>query len=182
MEEYVTITEGARRLGVSNKRIQRAIKAGNLSARYPHTNKAEISMADLQAWHDSLHIRPGETQDRLKALETQVAELSAHVETLEGQLADVQVTGARKTPPKLDEAPPEGFTYLSDFCAQHFIPYRTAEDLFLHGIHGQKIKIGHRLYPMIGSRGRYDFWIQLHTRPDFRSCDDCPHEENGQSV
>ncbi len=178
MEEYVTIAEGAKRLGVTNKRIQRAIKAGNLSARYPHPNKAEISVEDLESWHATLHVRPGETQDRLSALESQVSKLTARVATLEGQL----VTGARKTPPKPDEAPPEGFTYLSDFCAQHFIPYRAAEDLFLHGIHGQKIKIGHRLYPMIGPRGRYDFWIQLHTRPDFRTCDDCPHEESGQSV
>src|SRR5437660_7521219 len=110
---------------------------------------------------------------RIKELENEVAELKAHVTALEGQLANVQVTGARKMPSKPDEAPPEGFTYLSDFCAQHFIPYRAAEDLSLHGIHGQKIKIGHSLYPIIGPRGRYDFWIQLHTRADFRSCDDC---------
>jgi hypothetical protein len=29
---------------------------------------------------------------------------------------------------------------------------------------------------VIGVKGRHDFWVQLHNRPDFRSCDDCPHE------
>src|SRR5437879_7174140 len=89
MEEHVTITEGAKRLGVSTKRIQRAIKAGNLEARYPHPNKAEISITDLETWHATLRVRPGETQDRLKVLEAQVSELRARLEQLEGQLADV---------------------------------------------------------------------------------------------
>mgnify|MGYP007135474219 CR=1 FL=1 len=28
----------------------------------------------------------------------------------------------------------------------------------------------------LGARGRKDFWVHLHSRDDFRSCDDCPHE------
>ena len=38
MEEYLTIAEATRRLGFTTKSIQRAIKASNLSARYPHPN------------------------------------------------------------------------------------------------------------------------------------------------
>jgi len=93
-EEYVTIAEGARRLGdISDKTIRRAIHDGKLSVRYPQPNKAEISITDLEAWHATLHLRPGETQDRLRTLETQVAELTTRIATLEGQLQDLQVTG-----------------------------------------------------------------------------------------
>ena len=49
MDEYVSIAEAARRLGdVSDKTIRRAIHDGKLSARYPHPNKAEISIEDLK--------------------------------------------------------------------------------------------------------------------------------------
>jgi hypothetical protein len=176
MEEYVTITEGAKQLGVSTKRIQRAIKAGKLKARYPHPNKAEISVKDLQTWYALLRVSPGETQDRLRALETRVSDLEAEVQLLRRQIESSAPAPARK-PPKTDEAPPAGFTYLSDFCTQHFVPYQAAADLFPHAIHGQKIKIGRRLYPIIGPKGRHDFFVQLHNRPDFRTCDDCPHSE-----
>ena len=170
-EEYVTIIEAARRIGMSDKTVRRAIHDGKLAARYPHLNRAEVSVKDLEAWHATLHIRPGETQDRLKALEHEVSELKARVEQLE----------SKKRIPKTDEAPPEGFVWLTDFCTQHFVPYQAA-DLFPHMIRGQNITVGRRNHPVIGPRGPHDFWVQLHTRPDFRACDDCPHEESGQNV
>jgi len=83
-----------------------------------------------------------------------------------------------RTPRKTDAAPPDGFTYLSDFCTQHHVPYQAAADLFPRAIHGQPIKVGRRNYPVIGPRGRHDFYVQLHTSPDFVTCDDCPHEES----
>lgn len=81
-----------------------------------------------------------------------------------------------RTPRKTDTAPPEGFTYLSDFCTLHYVPYQAAEELFPRAIRGQKIKIGRRLYPVIGPKGRHDFYVQMHARADFHPCDDCPHE------
>jgi excisionase family DNA binding protein len=170
-EEYVTIIEAARRIGMSDKTVRRAIHDGKLAARYPQPNKAEVSITDLEAWHATLHIRPGETQDRLKALETEVAELRARVEQLESK---------KKREPKTEEAPPEGFVWLTDFARQHFVPYAEAERLFGMGmIKGQPIKVKGRLHPMIGPRGQHDFYVQLHTRPDFRSCDQCPHIAEG---
>src|SRR2546421_12978775 len=93
MTEYVTIAEGARRVGLSDKTIRRAIHDGKLAAHYPHPNNAEVSITDLESWHATLHIRPGETQDRLRDLESQVSELTARVATLESHLAEVQSTG-----------------------------------------------------------------------------------------
>jgi excisionase family DNA binding protein len=182
MEEYISIMEAARRIGLSDKTVRRAIHDGKLSARYPHPNKAEISIQDLEAWYTSLHVRPGETQSRLTALESRLSDLEAEVKSLRQQLESSVPAAARK-PPKTDEAPPAGFSYLSDFCTQHFIPYQAAADLFPRQIHGQKIKVGRRLYPIIGPKGRHDFYIQLHNRPDFQTCDDCPHDkEHGHSV
>jgi predicted transcriptional regulator len=82
-----------------------------------------------------------------------------------------------RTARKAEAAAPEGFTYLSDFCSQHHVPYQAAADLFPRAIHGQKIKVGRRNQPIIGPKGRHDFYVQLHTRADFRTCDDCPHEQ-----
>ncbi len=179
MEEYITITEAARRVGLSDKTLRRAIKAGKLSARYPQKNRAEVSIADLEAWHHSLTVRPGETQERLAALEARVAELEAEVQSLRKQLETV---ATKKAPPKPTTTAPDGFSYLSDFCTEHFVPYQVAASLFPHMIRGQYITIQRRKQAVIGPKGRHDFWVQLHNRPDFRSCDDCPHEENGQSV
>ena len=179
MEEYVTIAEGARRLGVTTKRIQRAIKAGELPVRRPHLNKAEISMADLQIWFAGLHVRPGEMQDRLTELEARVGDLEAQLTELREQTQRIEELRLKRTPPKTNGVPPEGFTYLSDFCTLHHIPYRAAEELFPHMIRGQKITVRRRNYPVIGPKGRHDFWVQLHIRPDYVTCDDCPHLEEG---
>src|SRR5690348_5642109 len=103
--EYITIAEATRRLGtISDKTIRRAIKAGKLQARYPHANKAEISVADLETWHASLYIRPGETQDRLTVLEARVTELEAEVQSLRKQLE-----AKKKEPPKPTTIAPDGF-------------------------------------------------------------------------
>jgi hypothetical protein len=180
MEEYVTIAEAARKLGdVSDKTIRRAIHSGKLAARYPQPNKAEVSVKDLQEWYASRSVRPSETQDRLTALEARVEALESEAQALRSQL---EAMATKKEPPKPATTAPDGFTYLSDFCAQHFIPYQAATDLFPHMIRGQYITVQRRKQAVIGPKGRRDFWVQLHTRPDFRACDDCPHLEDGQSV
>jgi excisionase family DNA binding protein len=182
MDEYITIAEAARRLGdISDKTIRRAIHDGKLSARYPHPNKAEILVEDLEAWHVSRHVRPAVTQERIEALETRVGQLESELQMLRRQVEDLLAV-KKKAPPKPLAASPDGFAYLSDFCAQHYVPYHAAADLFPRAIHGQKIKVQGRLQAIIGPKGRRDFWVQMHTRPDFRTCDDCPHEENGHTV
>jgi hypothetical protein len=138
-------------------------------------------MADLQAWFDGLSVRPGETQDRLAALEQRVATLETEIQKLRHQLETLPVV-KKKAPPCPTEETPTNLTHLSDFCVQHFIPYQAAADLFPHMIRGQYITIQRRKQAVIGPKGRHDFWVQMHIRPDFRACDDCPHEECGQSV
>ena len=181
-EEYVTIVEAARRIGMSDKTVRRAIHDGKLEARYPQPNKAEVSITDLLSWHTTLHVRPGETQDRLTMLETQVSELRARVAILESQLA----TGVHKPvqPPPVELKLPEDHVLLSDFADQHYISRNEAQHLYeIHAIHGQPISKSARSYKhiAIGPKGRHDFWVQMHTRADlgFQTCDNCPHNEEG---
>lgn len=178
-EEYVTIVEAARRAGLSDKTVRRAIHDGKLSARYPQPNRAEVSTQDLNAWHSSLTVRPGETQSKIAELEARVTELENQMNDLRHQL-EASSPAKKKVPPKATEEAPEGFTYLSDFCTLHYVPYQAAADLFPRAIHGQKIKVQGRAPIAIGPRGRRDFWVQLHTRADFRTCDNCPHEITGE--
>jgi len=185
MTEYVTITEGARRVGLSDKTIRRAIHDGKLAAHYPQPNKAEVSITDLESWYATLRIRPGETQDRLSALESQVSELTARVVILESQLAELSSIGARKQiqQPSVELKLPEGHVWLSDFADQHYISRNEAQHLYeIHAIHGQPISKSAkgRKYIAIGPKGRHDFYVQLHTRADFVTCDDCPHEMIGE--
>lgn len=181
--EYVTIAEAARQLGtISEKTIRRAIAAGKLKARYPHSNRAEVSSEGLETWHRSLTVRPGETQNKIAVLEARVTELENQVHTLRQQMEAISPT--KKVPSKPEATAPGGFTYLSEFCHVHAVPYQAAADLSPRAIHGQKIKVRGRLQPIIGARGQHDFYVQLHTRHDFRTCNDCPHEirEHGQPV
>jgi excisionase family DNA binding protein len=178
VEEYITIAEAARRIGLSDKTIRRAIHAGKLEARYPQPNRAEVSMKDLEAWQSSRLVRPGQTESRLETLETRVATLEVEVQALREQLMAKKVSK-----PKANTTLPDDFVWLSDFADLHYIPRNEAQRLYdIHAIHGQKIGSARRSYPAIGPRGQRDFWVQLHTRADFRACNDCPHETNGQEV
>jgi len=76
--EHVTILEAARRCGVSDKTIQRAIRRGLLPARYPQPNRCEIAVSDLK------RINPGQVSGHsTEPLESRVAELEQRVADLE---------------------------------------------------------------------------------------------------
>lgn len=183
MTEYVTIVEAARRAGMSDKTLRRAIHAGKLAARYPQPNRAEVALDDLERWQTSLVARSREIQERVAMLETQVAMLYAQVQEQAGELTELQrfveKEPSKRTLPKPEDTLPTDFTWLADFASQHFIPYQEAERLYkVAAIHGQKITVSGRRAPIaISKRGRRDFWVQLHMYPDFRSCDDCPHDK-----
>src|SRR5450755_1824212 len=70
---YVTIQEAARRCGVSDKTIQRAIRAGTLPAQYPLPNRCEIAVSDLNTFI------PGHVQTATK--QRLAEQISGHVQT-----------------------------------------------------------------------------------------------------
>src|ERR1700720_963191 len=95
----MNIIEAARRCGVSDKTIRRAILAGKLSASYPQPNMAEISDDELQRWlsgqKSKYVLSATEPHSPIQALESRIAELETHVQTLEKQVADLSVKVAR---------------------------------------------------------------------------------------
>ena len=112
-----------------------------------------------------------EALQRIKELETQVAELRARVEQLESKKPIQQ--------PPAELRLPVDHVWLSDFADQHYVPRNEARRLYdIHMIHGQPISRSakSRKYIAIGATGKRDFYVQLHTRDDFRACDDCPHQ------
>ena len=114
---------------------------------------------------------PEDLAAKVKALEHEVADLKARVEQLESKKPVQQPPSELKLP--------DGHTWLSDFADQHYVPRNEAQRLYdIHMIHGQPISKSakSRKYIAIGAKGRHDFYVQLHTRDDFRTCDDCPHE------
>src|SRR2546422_6830723 len=75
-DEYVTIMEAARRCGVSDKTIQRAIRRGVLPARYPQPNRCEIAVRVLETFKTG-HLSGPVTQ----SLEPRVIELERRCHT-----------------------------------------------------------------------------------------------------
>lgn len=174
--EYVTVVEGARRLGISEKTIRRAIHAGKLPARYPHKNRCEIAVSDLEAWRHP-QTEPDTTGYRLAELETRLRQVELQVQ---------QLLQAQRVPPATHhlrafaeaEAPtlPEDLISLQEFADLHAVNRNEAAQCWSRGfIAGQRQGTGKRAPIMIGTKGQRDFWAQFHETPGFRGCDSCPH-------
>ena len=174
--EYVTVVEGARRLGISEKTIRRAIHAGKLAARYPHKNRCEIAVSDLEAWRHPL-TEPDAAGHRLAELETRLHQVELQVQQL---LQAQHVPPVTRYPRTLDEveAPtlPGGLISLQEFADLHAVNRNEAERLWKTGfIAGQRQGTGKYAPVMISAKGQHDFWVQFHEIQGFRACDDCPH-------
>jgi excisionase family DNA binding protein len=82
--EYVNIMEAARRCGVSDKTIRRWIHAQKLRAQFPHPNRCEIAISDLEPFLPG-HL-PGQSEE---PLENRVAALECQVQALQRQVQQV---------------------------------------------------------------------------------------------
>lgn len=180
--EYVTVVEGARRLGISEKTIRRAIHAGKLPARYPHKNRCEIAVSDLEAWRhppaepDATDRRLAEVETRLHQVELQVQQL-INVQRIAPAPGEPKSSSKRKTRAKAEEPPlPDGLISLQAFADLHFVNRNEAGQLWKMGhIAGIKHGTGRRAIVALDAKGRRSFWVQFHETQGFRACDDCPH-------
>ena len=93
--EYLSVVEAARRLGISEKTIRRAIHAGKLAARYPQPDRCEIALSDLEAWRQP-QARQDEVTRRIAELERRVADLERQLQ----RVVSVQQAVARPVPPQ----------------------------------------------------------------------------------
>lgn len=174
--EYINIMEASRRLGISDKTIRRAIHVGKLAARYPHPNRCEIAISDLEAWRQP-PVEQDATDGRLANLESRLQQLEMQVQQLLQAQRVPPVTHNRRAVAEV-EAPtlPGDLISLQAFADLHAVNRNEAERLWKTGfITGQRQGTGKRGPVMISAKGQHDFWVQFHEVAGFRVCDNCPH-------
>jgi len=182
-QEYVSIMEAARRCGISDKTIRRAVHAGKLAARRPQPNRAEIAISDLEAWRalsgDVAEQRLAAMEVRIQELEHQVEQLTMKVSEQDGVVAQLQLATKPAVQPS-EPGVPADMVLLQDFAFLHAVNGNEAERRWRAGfIAGQKVPWpGYkRATVAIGQKGMRDFWVQFHEAPGFQACNDCPHKE-----
>ena len=177
---YVTIQEAARRCGVSNKTIQRAIQAGTLPARYPKPNRCEIAISDLG------RIRPGHVSGHPpERLEQRVVELEQRVQQLEHlvtKLLDRPAVPKRQSRAKARERTigplPKQFVSLLAFARHHNVAESTAQTHMGMGVLPVKRGAwtdadGTEVTLALDVKGKTAFYQLYHSFPSFMKCNQC---------
>lgn len=200
MEEYLNIMQASRIVGVSDKTIRRAIRAGKLPAQHPKKNLTLVARSDLEAWR-----KPSEStvEQRLADLEQRLASIEAQLQqipigaylTISKDLADFnrrllhlerqlqpspteRETAPAPRPAPKEPALPDDLISLASFAAQHAVNQQEAERLASTGvIRAQRGPWGahRRRIAALDATGRRDFWMECRKMPGFRECADCPH-------
>ncbi len=191
---YVTIQEAARRCGVSDKTIQRAIRAGDLAAQYPKKNRCEIAISDLE------RIRPGHVQtvknhsraeqgsEHVQAeMEQRVAVLEQRVQQLEHLVAEVldrtavpKRPGRAKARERMTGPLPKQFVSLLAFARHHNVAeakVQTHADMgLLPAKRGEWTDTDGTVVTLaLDAKGRHAFYQLYHGVPPFIECDLCSH-------
>lgn len=180
--EYVTILEAARRCGVSDKTIRRAIHKGTLPARFPKPNRSEIAISDLE--HFTPRQIPGHvqvsTEDRITALEQRVQVLEQQVLDL---LNEPERGRSRRSSQKTERTTgplSRNLVSLLAFAQFHNIPETkvlTHVDIsLLPAKRGEWADIDGTVVTLaLDARGRKAFYQLYREVPFFLACPQCPH-------
>lgn len=182
MTEHVTIREAARRCGVSDKTIQRAIQAGTLPARYPQPNRCEIAIRDLE------RMLPGHlSRHSPEPLEQRVAELEQRVQQLEHQVAELLTRPTVpkpqrrvKTQERMTGPLPTQFVPLLAFARHHNVAESKIQTHAGMGLlpvkRGNWTDVdGTVVVLALDAQGRAAFSQLYHGVPPFVECKQCPH-------
>ena len=180
--EHVTIREAARRYQVSDKKLQRAIRAEKLKARYPKPNRCEIAIADLEHFfsgHASGH--PTEPLERRVAeLEQRVADLE---ELVQRELSRQESSRPRRASPAKERTtgplPRQSISLLA-FAQLH----NVAEAKVLAHMDTGLLPVkrgkwtdtdGSVVTLALDPAGKRAFHQIYHGVPPFVACEHCPH-------
>lgn len=191
---YVTIQEAARRCGVSDKTIQRAIRAGTLAAQYPKPNRCEIAVSDLE------HIRPGpvqtakkhylaeqvsgqiqvEMQQRVAALEQRVQQLEHLVEELLSRQEGAKRQSRAKARERTTGPLPKQFVSLLAFARHHNVAESTVQTHMGMGLLPIKRGAwtdadGTQVTLALDASGRTAFYQLYRSFPYCMNCHQCSH-------
>jgi len=182
--EYVNIMEAARRCGVSDKTIRRWIHAQKLRAQFPHPNRCEIAISDLEPFLPG-HL-PGQGEEplenRVAALERQVQALERQVQQLlarPGASREQRPSPSRKHRSTTGPLPRHLVSVLA-FAELHRIPQQKVHahiEISLLSVHkgtwtdhdGQEVTLA------FDAKGRQAFHHLYHEMPLFVPCSRCPH-------
>jgi excisionase family DNA binding protein len=192
---YVTIQEAARRCGVSDKTIQRAIRAGDLPAQYPKKNLCAIAVSDLATFmpgHVQTVTKPhlaenvsghvqAEIEQRVAALERCVQQLEHLVtELLERPVAQIRQSKAKARKERTTGLLPKRFVSLLAFARLHNIAESTVQthmDMGLFPVErgtwtdtdGMEVTLA------LDAKGRMAFYHLYQSFPQFMNCHHCFH-------
>ena len=181
--DYLTIAEAAKRCSVSDKTIQRAIRAEKLPAHYPKPNRCEIAVSDLEQFlqgqvsghmTEPMEQRLIELEYRVKQLESLVAELLSKQEEAPPSKQRAKVR-ERTTGPL-----PRQLISLLAFARHHNVAEAKAQTHTDMGLlptkRGEWIDTdGTRVTLALDSSGRTAFYQLYHGIPPFVECKQCPH-------
>jgi DNA-binding transcriptional MerR regulator len=181
--EHITILEAARRCGVSDKTIQRAIRRGILPARYPQPNRCEIALSDLG------RITPVQVSGHTtEPLENRIAELEQRVQDLEDQVQRLlKRQEAPKTrrisPPAKEDTTgplPRQFVSLLAFALDHNVAktkVQTHVDIgLLPAKRGEWTDADGTVVTLaLDAKGKAAFFQIYRSFPMFLACKQCPH-------
>jgi DNA-binding transcriptional MerR regulator len=194
--DYVSILEAARRCGVSDKTIQRAIRRGFLPAQYPQPNRCEIAITDLDTFKPgrvqtatkhhlaepvSGHVQ-GETEQRLAALEQRVQQLELQIETLLSRQERLKPPRQTKPRERTTGPLPKHLVSLLVFAKQHNVPEQkvlthvTMDLPLLPAKRGEWTDHDGAVVTLaLDAKGRAAFHQLYHDTPPFVACKQCPH-------
>jgi len=191
---YVTIQEAARRCGVSDKTIQRAIRAGILPARYPLPNRCEIAVSDLDTSMPG-HVQTATKQHLAEQVSRHVqAEMEQRVAALEQRIQQlehlvIEVLTEPPIPKRQNRAKarerttgplPKQFVSLLAFARHHNVAeskVRTHADTgLLPAKRGEWTDADGAVITLaLDAKGRAAFHQLYHGVPPFLECSQCPH-------
>jgi excisionase family DNA binding protein len=181
--EYVNIMEAARRCGVSDKTIRRAIHKGTLPARFPQLNRCEIALSDLERFMPGQppgHVQAAAIESRIAALERRVQALEQQIHhLLSGRAASKPDRPARRV-----ERPtgplPKRFVPLLTFAERHNVAelkVQTHVEMGLLPVKRGEWTDAEGTVVMLAfdAKGRKAFYQLYRDLPHFTRCSQCPH-------
>lgn len=119
--------------------------------------------------------------DRLSDVEQELQDTRELVGNFERRLSDLEKQGlpARRPKTKVSPLPPE-LQSLYTFTNMHGVPQNEVRQRIktgsIHPLQGNWTNDKGRVEEALDSTGQREFWSQFHNRPDFRTCDICPHD------
>jgi excisionase family DNA binding protein len=182
--EYVNILEAARRCGVSDKTIRRAIHKGTLPAHFPKPNRSEIAVSDLERFalgQGSGHVQVS-VEDRIAVLEQRVQVLERQIQDLLNRPQAVQPHRSSRKETRTTGPLSRNLVSLASFTRLHNVSEtkvltHASRDMALLPVkRGEWIDHDGTVVTLaLDAKGRHAFYRLYHGVPPFTECEQCPH-------